>query len=254
MRSRRQHPRPSSAFTLVELLVVIGIIAVLVAILLPSLNRGREAARRVQCLSNLRQIGLLTRFYASTNHDQVPIGYLWGYKMWDYTVWIDTYPTMLGYLYTTGYMREPRIFYCPSEFSAHMSFNANVGVYPDYNPWPPPAVAGTRIQISYGSRPIANWVSDVYYTESGQVRGTPTLRELKNLAIFADVPIDAVVVNRHKTCLNVLYGDGSAHSVAAKPIQPQLQSAALFTPAFNPAVEDDSTTPPTGIWPYFDNH
>lgn len=60
------------AFTLVELLVVIGIIAVLVAILLPSLARARQAALTAACLSNLRQIGLGIQMYANDNRDYYP--------------------------------------------------------------------------------------------------------------------------------------------------------------------------------------
>jgi len=59
-------------FTLVELLVVIGIIAILVAILLPALNRARDAAKTVQCLSNLKQMGVALQMYFNENHGGFP--------------------------------------------------------------------------------------------------------------------------------------------------------------------------------------
>ena len=64
-------------FTIIELLVVIGIIATLIAILLPALNKARDAAKTVVCLSNLRQIGIGITLYASQNNNYiVPAGYV----------------------------------------------------------------------------------------------------------------------------------------------------------------------------------
>ena len=73
-------PRPSSppGFSLIELLVVMAIVAVLSALLLPALTKGKSSAQAIACVGNLHQIGLALNLYLPDNHDRLPVcaGYL----------------------------------------------------------------------------------------------------------------------------------------------------------------------------------
>lgn len=74
-RATRTRPWRRAAFTLIELIVVIGIIAVLVGLLLPALSRARQQANSVVCRSNLRQLGIVLQMYANDNRGWLyPVG------------------------------------------------------------------------------------------------------------------------------------------------------------------------------------
>jgi prepilin-type N-terminal cleavage/methylation domain-containing protein/prepilin-type processing-associated H-X9-DG protein len=93
--------RPLHGFTLVELLVVITIIGILIALLLPAVQAAREAARRMQCQNNLKQVGLGILNYES-NYQTLPPGGLPLATEYGSSWWVRILPYMEGYEYAGG--------------------------------------------------------------------------------------------------------------------------------------------------------
>jgi prepilin-type N-terminal cleavage/methylation domain-containing protein/prepilin-type processing-associated H-X9-DG protein len=174
-------PRPThrrTAFTLVELLVVIGIIALLIGILLPTLARARESGVRIKCLSNLKQIGNSLRIYGTQNQDSCPIGVVATPVITNGRVTGVTTTPQLAFNYTIYWANGsnerdialgllarariaqagPQMFYCPAvgtERSA-IFYNTPDNVWA-YAPSVPNQRPGSNTRISYQMRPSAGF-------------------------------------------------------------------------------------------------
>jgi prepilin-type N-terminal cleavage/methylation domain-containing protein/prepilin-type processing-associated H-X9-DG protein len=142
------------AFTLIELLVVIAIIAILAAMLLPALAAAKKKAQKINCVNNLKQVGLAFRIWSGDNGDKYPMsvsaaqGGAQDYVNYGTTASSKLNPVMV-FMVMSNELSTPKVTYCPSDtFHSTTPTNFNLS-FGGFNALPPTANQTVQGQCSY---------------------------------------------------------------------------------------------------------
>jgi prepilin-type processing-associated H-X9-DG protein/prepilin-type N-terminal cleavage/methylation domain-containing protein len=252
----------SSGFTLVELLVVMGVIALLVALLLPSLAKARQSALRVKCMANLQQIGYAFQIYMNLNPntldsptnlvvETLPTGTWFREALYGrFHASTDTYDATQGFL--SPYCKNPLVSVCPSFTYDDLPISANTSnplqiSYGDYGPSDATGLNGLKLMRD-PSETVA-WADAAMVTTDSN--GNPVLGRSEALAQPSlGLP---TFHGRHLKRGNVLWFDGHVSSVA-----PYIPAFPIVSPGVVPVCKAQwlgfLTPVPQSVSPFqFDN-
>ena len=184
-----------SNFTLIELLAVMGVIAVLAALLLPTLSMAREEARKIDCVSNMKQITVAIVSYGENyNLESPPFLYNNTHLSHADYAYIDNRWDGMGLLWKNGYLKDGAIFYCKS--NDFTSYPQDVSNYVEVPP------GGTTIMTSYIYRNPSSdeWDSEVKWKNMNW--------RCAEAAIISDAFGSRENCTAHNNGFNIGYGDG----------------------------------------------
>lgn len=191
----------SPAFTLIELLVVGAIIAILASLLLPTLSQAKARAVSVQCLNQMRQIGLATILYADDHNGELPrsshsalaYGQLpWGYALAPYLLNRNfTCPDAMWTNLFNGLYR------CPKDRRTNSDWSYGKNVYPELSPeetggptWPTiermPRPAATVLYAEKGGGSMADHIMAHFWSEGGKPEVDSNRHQRRSNYTFAD--------------------------------------------------------------------
>lgn len=218
------HRLHHAAFTLVEILVVIGIVMLLIAIMLPSLGRAREHSRQLACATNMRSIAQAVTMYADENFDSFPV---------------TTHIAQEGgwILTVAEYLQDKRVYRCPSDSSTDWfrpsdspaeqlvndrvnSYATNVYISPRKDP--PPGAIDTRSKYGFLVRRLIPHPGEtVHFAELADTSWAKTAADHLHAdqwvpSMLTGLPLtdprDEVAIGRHLKQENYAFTDGHVES------------------------------------------
>jgi prepilin-type N-terminal cleavage/methylation domain-containing protein len=209
-----------SAFTLIELLVVIAIIGILVALLLPAVQAAREAARRISCQNNLKQIGLAVHMFHDQYQALPPSRSYDHYTSWAFLILPNLeqenlfagWDPQLKYYYQPDIARLTPIenYMCPSRRSGKHISTAGDDIYSPYetSPHMPGVLGDYAASAGYGPAGVWNWTdSNGAFVIGSGVTDPPTV------PVWDFAPPGAKLIQwRSRTAFKSLT-DGTSHTI-----------------------------------------